>query len=160
VVRDTIFHDWHIHVPCVMHPLLPETPPLCGNLKCLSADRILRQILSCPLEITILPCCLSSIVRINWRVCICLTWESGTLEECVSATSCRPRPPFASRDGEMVYSKPDPCKDSAHDTAKQNVKSVMTIVEPAGRGNEAGDCNRHKGDYKHIDRRGCSTFSN
>jgi hypothetical protein len=37
---------------------------------------------------------------------------------------------------------------------------VMTVVEPAGSGNEAGNCNRHRGDDKHIDRWGCSTLSN
>lgn len=98
--------------------LLPETPSLCRNIKRLSADRILHQILSCPLDINILPRCLLSVVRINWPAFICFTWESGRLEERMSPTSCRPKPPFASRDGEMIHSKPDPCKYSAHDTAK------------------------------------------
>lgn len=82
------------------------------------------------------------------------TGDTKTSEESPPTATRSPGPARAAADGQVVHAETDPGEEDPHGGAEQDVETLVAVVEPPGRGDEA--C-RGKGDEsdEHEMHRGC-----
>lgn len=74
------------------------------------------------------------------------TRETNQPPESASLTACTPSPARAAPNREMVHMKPDISEEHPDRRAEENIKAMVSVIEPARRRNKARRGSRHERD--------------
>lgn len=83
-----------------------------------------------------------------------VAWETNALEKCMMTASCAPGPAGPTSERQMVQLETGPRKNDSHDGSENDVKPVVSMIEPTGSRYKLSNCEWDKCQNDHIDWRG------
>lgn len=87
-------------------------------------------------------------------------WETKSSNKCSPRRTRSPGPSCSTINRQMVHPETEPREENANGGSKQNVKPVVSEIEPPRRGDEACCCGRDECKHHHEHWRGCASSTN
>lgn len=88
-----------------------------------------------------------------------MAWITNGLDKGMTTCPWAPRPTGAAPDRHVVHSEANHGKEDSNERSKDDIKAMVSMVEPTGRGNEERNCDWHQRDDHCIYRGRSSLFS-